>query len=59
MFIWPEFRMGKYKDDGHNDDAPHFTNQKSYQIFQVKKSLKHQYGNLPVSSIFSFLFRMT
>ena len=25
MVIWLEFRMEKYRDDGHLEDAPHFT----------------------------------
>lgn len=24
MGIWSEFRIGKYTDDGHQEDAPHF-----------------------------------
>ena len=24
MVIWSEFRLGKYRDDDHREDAPHF-----------------------------------
>ena len=26
MVIWSEFRLGKYSDNDHREDAPHFTN---------------------------------
>ena len=26
--IWPEFRMGQYRDDNHQEDAPHFIKMK-------------------------------
>ena len=25
VIIWSEFRLGKYRDDNHREDAPHFT----------------------------------
>ena len=25
MVIWSEFRLGKYRDDDHREDAPHFS----------------------------------
>ena len=29
MVIWPEFRMGQYRDYDHQDHAPHFNFRRS------------------------------
>ena len=36
MVIWPEFRMWQYRDDNHQEDAPHFIMQASILVLRIK-----------------------
>ena len=49
MVIWSEFRMGKYRDDDHREDAPHFiTDTRNSRLYQVcnKNAFDKMYGKM-------------
>ena len=36
MVIWPEFHIERYRDDGHREDAPHFTKDTQGNLIGIK-----------------------
>ena len=48
MVIWPEFRMGRYRDDDHREDAPHFRTDYHWLcliITYIANSISHHENN--------------
>ena len=45
MVFSSEFRMGQYRDDNHQEDAPHFRNRQIVKIFEIVNAITRSFIN--------------